>query len=260
MVVEVWVWYMDKITRVLLMYSKLLRGEPVNKTAFCMETESNARSFDRDVEDIRLFLSESYSTNEVIYDRLKNCYYLSGVVRQSFEMTEYRFLERMLIQSETLRKDELVGLLSLLASNTTTPRECLHSVEEKIKGYENLYSAPLLKMQEDISHVINSKSCIIINYQRPDHRMSEYEIIPYDIEFLCGKMFLIAISMDEEEPKVRHYSLEKIESFTKVRTLSLSEWMQADRHIHIYREKSGLLKNEIIIECRNDIRKMMIST
>lgn len=43
---------MDKITRVLLLYSKLIRGEPVNKISFCMETDISGRNFDRDIEDI----------------------------------------------------------------------------------------------------------------------------------------------------------------------------------------------------------------
>ena len=92
----------DKVSRILLLYSKLIRGESVNKLSFCMETDSNSRAFDRDIEDVRLFLSESYNTQELIYDRIQKCYYLSGVIKQNLEMTEYRFLERLLIQSAML--------------------------------------------------------------------------------------------------------------------------------------------------------------
>ena len=71
-----------------------------------MQTESTGRTFDRDIEDVRLYLSEDYSTKEVIYDRSNNCYVLSGVTKQDLEISEYRFIERLLIQSELLRKDE----------------------------------------------------------------------------------------------------------------------------------------------------------
>lgn len=43
----------------LLLYSSLLNGEEINKTIFCFENDCSPRSFDRDIEDIRLFLSES---------------------------------------------------------------------------------------------------------------------------------------------------------------------------------------------------------
>ena len=153
---------MDKITRMLLLYSKLVRGEPVNKISFCMETESNERSFDRDIEDVRLYLSESFSTEEVIYDRTNNCYVLSGVAKQDIEITEYRFLERLLIQSELLRKDELIGLLTILASNTTKPKECLRIIESHTRDYPESVSTPLLKMHDDIVTMIASKSVIEI--------------------------------------------------------------------------------------------------
>ena len=60
---------MDKITRVLFLYSKLMKGEGVNKAVFCVENDCSPRAFDRDIEDVRLYLSESYSASELIYDR-----------------------------------------------------------------------------------------------------------------------------------------------------------------------------------------------
>ena len=48
---------MDKITRLLLLYSKLTKGEKINKTIFCLENDCSPRTFDRDIEDVRLHLS-----------------------------------------------------------------------------------------------------------------------------------------------------------------------------------------------------------
>ena len=45
---------MDKITRILLMYSKISQGGRIYKRSFCMETGIDRRTFDRDIEDIRL--------------------------------------------------------------------------------------------------------------------------------------------------------------------------------------------------------------
>ena len=106
---------MDKVTRLLLLYSKLLQGERVGKIRFCMETNSLPRTFDRDIEDIRLYLSEAYDHRELIYDRQENMYYLTSSQTKSLERMEYLFLERVLLDTRILRLDEMDVLLSHLA-------------------------------------------------------------------------------------------------------------------------------------------------
>ena len=56
---------MDKIERLLLLYTKLITGEQVNKTLFCFEYECSPRTFERDIETIRLYLSDSFSFSEL---------------------------------------------------------------------------------------------------------------------------------------------------------------------------------------------------
>ena len=62
---------MDKVTRILLLYSKLIQGEKINKTIFCFENEYSPRSFDRDIDAIRLFLSDTFSMSELIYGEFR---------------------------------------------------------------------------------------------------------------------------------------------------------------------------------------------
>ena len=59
----------DKITRILILYKQLCDGVEVDKASFCIEHGISERSFDRDIEDIRLFLNEIYSGDDVIYDK-----------------------------------------------------------------------------------------------------------------------------------------------------------------------------------------------
>ena len=69
----------DKTTRILLLYGRLVQGERINKMAFCMEAECLPRTFERDIEDIRLYLSEVHEDKELIYDRNNNTYCLQGL-------------------------------------------------------------------------------------------------------------------------------------------------------------------------------------
>ena len=105
---------MDKIERLLLLYTKLITGEQVNKTLFCFEYECSPRTFERDIETIRLYLSDSFSFSELIYDRVQNTYYLAGAKRSFLEPMEYLLLEHLLYDSSVLRKDEFTILLQHL--------------------------------------------------------------------------------------------------------------------------------------------------
>ena len=70
---------MDKVTRVLLLFYQLSCGKHVSKVSFCQECGITGRSFDRDIEDIRLFLSELYTNSELLFDRQTNTYYISNL-------------------------------------------------------------------------------------------------------------------------------------------------------------------------------------
>ncbi len=213
---------MDKVTRMLMLFSKLTKGESVSKISYCLETGVNARSFDRDIEDMRLYLSETFSLDELYYDRQNNSYYLTGVSKQPIEMAEYRFLARLLIESELLRKDELAGMLSMLASNAVKPKECTDLLKSSIEKYTDLITVPLLKMHEDISSVIGTETVIRIRYTEKKHQ-KEADIVPYNISFSKGKMILWALELIGENYIIKSYSLNKINSFMKVKKLSIPE-------------------------------------
>ena len=105
---------MDKITRILLLYSRLINGEKVNKNAFCLETDCQPRSFDRDIEDIRWYFNEALENNKLLYNRSENIYYLKESCRTELEIMEYELIERLLLDTGVLRQDEMSELLEHL--------------------------------------------------------------------------------------------------------------------------------------------------
>ena len=183
---------MDKVSRVLILYSRLINGETINKLAFCEEFEYNSRSFDRDIEDVRLFLSESYSAKELLYNRSENCYYLSGEKRVELELVEYSIIERILIDSGTLRKDELSQLLAHLATNTERTHTLQQGTAQLLETYaEPAHAKKMIKIYGDLTIVIKNKSVIKIKYKSE----SEYEyieIIPFRI-FYRDKHFYLYV-------------------------------------------------------------------
>jgi predicted DNA-binding transcriptional regulator YafY len=69
---------MDRATRVIILYSRLIHGEKIKKDVFCVKYGISTRTFDRDIDVIRAALSELYSAHEVIYDKKINQYYITG--------------------------------------------------------------------------------------------------------------------------------------------------------------------------------------
>ena len=103
---------MDKVTRILIMYSRLLEGKKIYKKSFCADMGINRRTFDRDIEDIRIFFSESYIGYDLIYDRKDESYYLDNYHQQiPLSPMEVSFFMILAKSARILRKDEYTQLV-----------------------------------------------------------------------------------------------------------------------------------------------------
>ena len=214
---------MDKITRTLLLYSRLINGEKINKFTFCMETDSIPRTFDRDIEDVRLYLSETFDARELLYDRSEKVYYLSGVSRKELELVEYQLLERILLDSRVLRKDELEGLLQHILSNTEKTMNHLKKQKDLLHLYEEpSHRKALLKMHSDLEIMINNKSVIEIEYMLENETKNNIEVIPCYLKYKDGCIYLIAFLMKNIRHNPMAFGLDKIYSF-KVQRMQLKE-------------------------------------
>jgi predicted DNA-binding transcriptional regulator YafY len=69
---------MDKATRVTLMYARLMQGQKLSKDLCRHEYEISERTFDRDIDIVRMVLSELYSGKELIYNRKTKEYFIKN--------------------------------------------------------------------------------------------------------------------------------------------------------------------------------------
>lgn len=232
---------MDKITRTLLLYSRLLNGEKINKFTFCMETDCLPRTFDRDIEDVRLYLSETFDARELLYDRHEKVYYLSGVSRKELELVEYQLVERILLDSGVLRRDELKELLQHILSNTEKTMSHL----EKQKKLFHLYEEPshkkaLLKMHSDLASIIDNKSVIEIEYMLGNERNENVKVIPCYLKYKEDFLYLVAFLVKETEHNPVFFRLDKIHSFKIQRTQFQDEKRYVDDFM---KSDTALFKN-----------------
>lgn len=162
-----------------MLYDALLNGSGIDKQTFSMEHGIDERSFDRDIEDIRLFLSESFSRDEVLFDRGTNTYYLTGTRPKYMDRMEATVISKILLESGLLRKDEMQGLLDSITSSVTD-RDA-GAIEryllQDIKNYKSNIDIAVLKFVEDLYVVIRNGHDIEITFQDKTLKVSPLEII-----------------------------------------------------------------------------------
>lgn len=246
---------MDKITRMLILYSSLMNGEEINKTIFCFENDCSPRSFDRDIEDIRLFLSESFSVLELNYNRVNNNYYIKGAKRQQMEVMEYLFIEKILQDASVLRNDEFGILKNHLLMNT---RDSSKMITSPNKDYV-LYKPPehnkaLLKIHGDLELAIRNQKYIRMVYQDDLGTKHMCDVAPCAIRYKVGNLYFIGYI--ENESKFLSIELERVYSFEILREQTISERKRVDAYMR--ESKDNIFAEfhnnpvEIILECTPD--------
>lgn len=162
-----------------MLYDALSNGTGVDKKTFSAEHGIDERSFDRDIEDIRLFLSESFSGNELLFDRGTNTYYLTGTRPKYMDRMEATVISKILLESELLRKDEMQGLLDSIITSVTE-RDAIaieNYLLQDIKNYKSNIGIAILKFVEDLYVVIRNNQDIEITIQNKTLKVSPLEII-----------------------------------------------------------------------------------
>lgn len=204
----------DKITRILILYDSLMRGRKINKIGFSAEHGINERSFDRDIEDLRLFLSEIYSADELLFDREDNSYRLTGRNPITMEEPEAMIFAKLLLGSSVFRRDETEGLLQALFS--TLPKSAQDSLQSKIESDVGCFKAQtnnaMLKMVWDISLCIGK----ILRLNCGKNAEMGINVSPISVYFKNSQFYLKAYALDEKPVQIREYNVDDIVSFEMV--------------------------------------------
>lgn len=252
----------DKNTRMLGLYHQLLTGKKVSKQAFCVEQEINERSFDRDIEDVRLFLCEEQTYSELIYDRIDKKYYLSHTVGNVLSGEESLFLSNVLLAQKNVRSDELKGMLESLVNITDSTRryELYKFTESKLKLSRKERSNAVLKMHWDLERAILNCNQIELKYELKDHDYVMRKVNPVELYIEGGYVYLIAYLVEKFYETPAYFRLDRIREFKIIKdefpANIQEEYLKKDIHLNRY---SMLAGEEIsVIVQVEDIMKRVI--
>jgi len=129
--------HLSKTSRVLYIYSKLLRGEILKKSNLAEQTGVNEKSIQRDLDDIRSFLgnmkTEDGDSNQLVYDYYEKGYCLKQIERLKLSNDEVLAISKILLESRAFTKKEMTDILDKLIENCV-PREDQAAINDMLNN------------------------------------------------------------------------------------------------------------------------------
>ena len=108
-------WMPDiKSARMLALYSRLVNGETLDKKPTAEEYHVSVRSIQRDMEVLRYFIAEQGLPQEIVYCQEPRGYRLIRTQPQGFSNDEILAVCKILLESRSMRRDEMMPILDKL--------------------------------------------------------------------------------------------------------------------------------------------------
>lgn len=220
----------DKVFRILTIYSRLCDGSLVNKADEANSFGVTERTIQRDLDNIRNFLSNEAIrtgiTQTVVYNRRENGYRLEKIQGSSLNNTELLAVCKILLDSRAFDREEMTHIIKKLLS-ACSPSESQAKVSNLISNELFHYVEPhhklSLNMVWDIGQAISSGRYIEVDYMRTkDKQIIHRKIKPLAIMFSEFYFYLTAFIDDENvrkdfdvknDPFPTIYRIDRIQSY-----------------------------------------------
>lgn len=197
----------QKVNRVLGIYTRLLNGYIVDKLEEAQRYCVNEKSIQRDIEDIReycdLNLDEFGNYNSVVYDRSEKGYRLEYINRMKLSNAEILAVCKIMLDSRSFTKQEMSSMLRKLI-NCCVPEKEQKLVRELIANEEYHYVEPrhqtvFIDKLWDIGQACKGNRYLEIKYKRlKDKATVTRKIKPMAIMFSEYYFYLTAFIENED--------------------------------------------------------------
>lgn len=206
----------NKINRMLLLFHKLIKGEHIHKADFARTHDVSERSVERDIEDIRIFLSEIHSNDKLIFDKLENVYYLLTTGNNDkLNNIESIVLLKIILGTRALIKKEVEFVIKSLRLNLSPQdrKEIIHSIQDEINNYISpVHNKPLLDMLNNLNKAIMNKMIIKIDYVKDNGTEHERILMPVAFIFSDFYFYLIAFIEGKEYEYPAFFRVDRIKN------------------------------------------------
>lgn len=210
-----------KSFRLLNMYEKLNRGDIINKKQFASEFGISEKSVQRDIDDLRAYLSESYESGDDVtieYDYVKNGYRLIKQERAFLTNEEIFAVAKVLLESRGFNKQELNTLIDkLMLQATPSARVNIKELilNERFHYIPPRHGKPLIDSLWEMNEHIFNKEIIEFDYVRKDGVASHRKVKPLSVMFSDYYFYLIAWMADDSKD---YPTVFRIDRMTKIKS------------------------------------------
>lgn len=231
----------DRAIRILKMYESLRKGREIQKIPFCAEHKISERTFDRDIEKIRLFLSEEYSGKEVQYHLDTGSYQIPGSEEGGkLSLLELQMIVKILKNEHALEKGEFEGLMMSLQSVAEKgEREAIRKfiLSETGQYEEKIGQGAFMKLFGDLMKCIADQNIIRLKLKEDRNEKERIKFFPVAVEYHFSEFYLLGYRPEKEQELVA-FVLEEIDSFQ----VSIQKYDNEVAQRYSYQEGKHLLK------------------
>ena len=160
----------NKLDRILQIYSRLTNGQIIKTHLLAQEFQVAERSIQRDLESLRCYFSDYSPHQALVYESISKGYRLQGTPSSTLTNGEILAVCKILLESRSLCKDEMLPILDNLVANCTSDKN-KSSIVSLIANESHHYIEPhhhkyILHNLWTLAEAIRNHQMVEIEYER----------------------------------------------------------------------------------------------
>ena len=209
-----------KTIRVLQIFERLVQRQIINKKGLAEEFQVSEKSIQRDIEDLRTYLSEFYKHQNdvaIVYSDQKKGYHLQSDDKYLITHMDILVLAKVLLESRAFPKEEMSRILDKLIEQA--PHEHRKHIREMIKNELFLYvparhNKPLFEKMWDLSFAVRERRLVRLHYLRVNEQQPVLlHVQPPGIIFSDSYFYLIAYIEGVERDYPATFRIDRIADY-----------------------------------------------
>ena len=226
----------DKNTRILELYSLLMRGEYLRKKELAQRFGVTEKSIQRDIENLRDFYMRSGEQKALVYDGRKRAYVLRADCTQALTNSEVLAVVKILLESRSMVREEMFPILDKLV-HCCTSKESLRQVQSLIANEKFHYVEPhhgkaFVERLWVLGTAVEKHHVLEITY----HRTHKNDIVTRRIQpvgILFSEYYFYLAAFIEGIDKKEHFDSPQDRSPTLYRVDKIETLTETGRRFHV---------------------------
>lgn len=201
----------SKYDRILSIYTALINGKTLKKTEVAAEFGVAERTIQRDLDDIRAFFYDNTlgvgQGKSLVYDRRQACYRLEDENACSLTNSEILAVCKILLESRTLIRDEMIPIIDKLMSNCI-PEKNKRTVARLINNEKFHYVEPhhgkkFVDRLWELGEAIRKQQYVEITYERQNKEKRTRRLKPVGI--MVSEYYFYLTAFIDDIDRVEHF-------------------------------------------------------